>query len=126
MSPSVEFTRYEESGGILPKKKYQDLVELLHSADRAEPFSWTLAQVEHMCSSTGISIDDELRFLYTTLNKSKKLYSLPSPSDHCLFAECLIISGRFPDLATLKAYLPNIFSNFFPKKEEPTPQKPRN
>ncbi len=105
----VGFPHYEESGGLLPKDKYQVLIELLHSTKRAEPFSWTLAQINNLCSSTRIPIDDELRFLYVTLREFKKLYPPPSPSDQFVLAECLIISGRLPDLATLKAYLPNIF-----------------
>ncbi|MFH1863891.1 MAG: hypothetical protein ABIJ85_03225 [bacterium] len=105
----VDFPHYEESGGLLPENKYQALVEFLHSTKKAESFPWTLAQVNNLCSSTRIPTDDELRFLYVTLREFKKLYPPPSPSDQFVLAECLIISGRLPDLATLKAHLPNIF-----------------
>lgn len=105
----VDFTHYEKSGGLLPEDKYQALVEFLHSTNRAEPFSCTLVQVENLCSWARIPIDDELRFLYVTLREFKKLYPPPSRSDQFILAECLIISSRLPDLATLKTNLPNIF-----------------
>lgn len=105
----VDFPRYKESGGLLPEDKYQALVELLHSTNRAEAFKDPRTQVIDLCSWTRIPIDDELRFLYVTLREFKKLYPPPSPSDQFVLAECLIISGRLPDLATFKTYLPNIF-----------------